>query len=384
MSNPVRLGILGAGQLAQMLARSARKLGYEPWCVADSPKSPAAASGFKTASLAEVLNHCDTLLFENEFVDIPHLRSLAQSRPIRFIPDLEVIEEFQDKAKQKSLLTRLKIPTAPYALLPRDLPVGSPSIQDGVLKWARNGYDGKGVRVLRSPDDLHSADTTEFLKQGWSRGGEVYIEQRADFKRELAMVAVHVPGAPLFHYPLVVSEQRDGICRKVLGPARDLGVAPALEQQVSTWATQLASDRGLVGAFALELFELRDGTLWVNEVAPRVHNSGHYTQDACDIDQFEAHCRAALGLPLPRLPSCEPAFGMINLLGPSGLNLSFNPGAPKPSTPDVRVHWYEKESVTPRRKLGHLNLASSAGIADLDRKLETENLRWENNLRSLA
>ncbi len=386
------IGILGSGQLALMLADAARRIGLEPLCWADRPGTPVERGGHAVATLANLVKECDVLIFENEFVDCAALASATEGTRARFLPPLPVIEEFQDKAHQKALLTRLGIPTAPFEILPNGAAAAQARAAEllnkwqgrGVLKWARLGYDGKGVRVLADAREAGEPTTRDFLEEGWKRGGRVYLEQHAEFTRELALVAAHCAGAALLTYPLVVSEQQHGICRKILGPAQALGVHPDQEAQVKTWARQLADDRGLEGVFALELFERSDGTLWINEIAPRVHNSGHYTQDACALDQFEAHCRIAAGQPVTFDPGCRAAFGMVNLLGPEGGTLPRDPGAPRPRDSAVKAHWYLKDSVSPRRKVGHLNLASDdpAGIAAVEALLESEALQWENEIRS--
>jgi 5-(carboxyamino)imidazole ribonucleotide synthase len=255
------------------------------------------------------------------------------------------------------------------------------------------GYDGKGV-CLPSDTDSGRREAREFCAAARRLGVAVYAERKVDYRRELAIIAcaARAPDggaaaeAAFIAYPLVASEQQKGVCRKVLGPARALGVDPSLERQACSAARRLAFELKLEGAFALELFETRDGRLLVNEIAPRVHNSGHYSQDGCRVSQFENHWRAIQGQPLPPEPS--PAFGMLNLLGPPGLSLELPADGLKGSpfrapAPPVHLHWYAKRSIRPGRKLGHLNaVGSSPGDLDqLSESLERAHSDWIQDLR---
>jgi phosphoribosylaminoimidazole carboxylase (NCAIR synthetase) len=156
------------------------------------------------------------------------------------------------------------------------------------------------------------------------------------------------------HYPLVISEQQGGICKLVTGPATSLGVPKKLEDQAKECVRKIGLDASLVGAYGVEMFETREGEILINEIAPRVHNSGHYTQNACAVSQFENHWRALLGIPLHQ-PSHTPFFGMLNLLGPPGVNVkAAKTHLPVPG-PHSELHWYGKEEIRPGRKLGHFN-----------------------------
>ena len=160
----------------------------------------------------------------------------------------------------------------------------------------------------------------EFCGHAIDRGLSLFAESLVPFKQELAIIGCRSITGEFMSYPLVLSEQRNGICWDVTGPATALGVDPSLAAQAAVFARAVAEAAQIVGCFALEFFETADGKLWVNEMAPRVHNSGHYTQDACATSQFENHWRAVLGLPLGAADA-RPAFVMGNLLGPEGLEL---------------------------------------------------------------
>lgn len=352
-----------------MLAKAAFRLGHRPVVLAGSPDEPAAqicpdaiiGHWNDPDALKRFLGKADTIAFENEFVP----RSAFEAAGIaaddsRFWPRLSAMYLLQDKLSQKRVLDELKIPTAPYRLWAGGDPSGL------VLKWSRMGYDGKGI--------WFSGDLPKFLEGAKAAGAEVYAEQRVAFRRELAIVACRSRTGEFVSYPLVISEQDHGICRRVMGPATSLGVKPSLEIQAAAAARKLAERLDLVGAFAIEFFETEKGELWVNEIAPRVHNTGHYTQDAADSSQFENHWRAILGLPLGSTRTA-PAFVMLNLVG----------GPAKPRLPvataGANLHWYGKTEFRPGRKLGHLN-ARRESVDELPRaiaELEAIESDWKKN-----
>ena len=257
-----------------------------------------------------------------------------------------------------------------------------------VFKWSRMGYDGKGV-CLAEDSPQGRIQAVEFCKSSLKRGVPVYAERKIPFKRELAIIGCRGHRGDFATYPLVLSEQQHGICRQVLGPATQLGASPALESQAREAARKIAESMKLEGSFALELFETSEGSLSINEIAPRVHNSGHYTQDACPASQFENHWRGVLGLPLGETRAAA-AFGMLNLLGPEGVVLSLprrRTQLPFPPVPAPLVlHWYAKAEVRPWRKVGHLNAALNAshgpGAAGLP-DFATYQTSWANQLALL-
>jgi 5-(carboxyamino)imidazole ribonucleotide synthase len=268
------------------------------------------------------------------------------------------MQQFASKRQQKILLDELKLPTARFEIFKdADRNIASwfqtlaPAFPNGyVLKWGEGGYDGKGV--LRS-DRADNATQIKFCNEALAKKATVYAEELIPFKRELAIVGVHSRNGDFLTYPLVFSEQDRGICSLVSGPA---DVDTALEHTAQKLTQTLAKRAGLIGSFALELFETINGALIINEIAPRVHNSGHYSQDACSISQFENHWLALLGLP-PQEPVVAAAFVMVNILGREDNAV----GVDFPQIPTgFRLHWYGKELGKPRRKLGHLNGWSNA------------------------
>jgi 5-(carboxyamino)imidazole ribonucleotide synthase len=195
------------------------------------------------------------------------------------------------------------------------------------------------------------------------------------FERELAIVACRSTTGEFSSYPLVVTEQRNGICFTVTGPAIAVGVNKAHESLARSYAQKLGEKLDLHGVFAIELFETASGEVFVNEIAPRVHNSGHCTQNSALTSQFENHWRAVLGMPLGSVDSAS-GFAMVNLLGPEKRNVVES----LPATDSrMHLHWYGKKESRPRRKLGHLNgvVEQSKDLASLVQEMKSRVEAWE-------
>ncbi|MFO1519505.1 MAG: 5-(carboxyamino)imidazole ribonucleotide synthase [bacterium] len=391
----MHVGILGGGQLAQMLAESALRLKLNPLIYTEDERSPASKTGAPVVigriedreELRRFLSQVDTVVFENEFVDCQLLEQAAQDLKLLFFPGLSVIRAFQDKFTQKEILQKLNLPTASFISLEDDSPAGIVKAlhqfpQGAVFKWSRMGYDGKGVLVVSEIQAAPMKELQEFCRQAKERKAHVYVEEKVDFQRELAIVAVRSVTGQFSSYPLVLSEQEKGICRRVMGPATALGVTSELEKQAQDYARTLGERMSLVGCFALELFHTRSGDLMVNEIAPRVHNSGHYTQDACSASQFENHWRGVFGEPLGETKT-TPVFAMLNLLGPEGVRGKVTPAMIPSRQEGIFLHWYEKEEIRPSRKMGHLNAVgkSPEELNSILGRLEKNHEEWVKALR---
>ena len=377
-----RVGILGGGQLARMLVEAAYRLGLRPLVLAGSLRDPAAqlcpdavlGTWDDPVVSRRFLAQVEVVAFENEFVSCEKLKEVAgefpESRRPRFSPLLGSIFQLQDKLRQKEILSGLQIPSAPFLVYEPggDLKVWVSSLIERfkgqfVLKWAQLGYDGKGIWISSGNLSTDLAAAVEFSEAALKRGVPLFAEQKIFFKRELALIGCYSITGEFKAYPLVISDQKSGICRLVQGPATALGVSQELERLATQYAQRIAETLPLHGCFALELFETEQGELWVNELAPRVHNTGHYTLDAADTSQFENHWRALLGIPLGETRTA-PAFAMLNLLGheastekPKRIPLFKLPSR-------IHLHWYGKSELRVGRKLGHLN-----GLADQPRDL---------------
>jgi 5-(carboxyamino)imidazole ribonucleotide synthase len=412
------VGILGGGQLARMLAECAVRMGLRPIIYSESADCPArdAASEVVTGriedetTLSRFLKRVSVVTFENEFVDCAKLRSAARAAGRNadeiFRPSLKAIETLQDKLSQKKLLARLKISTSPFVELATSKLLGIDGFREEilrahdslggalVLKWSRLGYDGKGVRRVDpgkrgSQRALDKAldEAAEFCFAAAERGIPVYAERRVDFRRELAVIAVAPLRGKQVHYPLVVSEQENGICKLVTGPAIALGTSARRQTEAARAAERIARETGLTGSFGIEFFETRDGALLVNEIAPRVHNTGHYTQNAFSASQFENHWRAILGLAL-RDPLAEPRarewrFAMLNVLGPEKIARSGDELPLPVPGPTSHLHWYGKKDIRSGRKLGHLNgvASGSRGLSALITELKRCEREWITGLK---
>ncbi|MBW2736798.1 MAG: ATP-grasp domain-containing protein [Deltaproteobacteria bacterium] len=372
-----QVGILGGGQLARMLLQEAKGLGIAPKVLTASAEDPAAhiladitlGALDDEAALRAFFSACDVITFESEFHLAERLAKAAEGLDARFVPSLHALAVMQDKLQQKALLTRIGVSSAPYDVFEGEGSdwrkwLGGCFEKLGehlVLKWSRLGYDGKGTLFVDQPN-LEAVPV--FLDAAKTRGAEVYAEPRIDFVRELALVAVHSLDESFSCYPLVISEQEQGICKRVYGPAVAFGVKPTLHLRAE--------------AYAKELFETLDGELLVNEMAPRVHNSGHYSLDAAECSQFENHLRAASGMALG-LTQTAPAFAMLNLISDIPL--------PAPPLPQVQapfvLHWYEKNEARLGRKMGHINVVaqSAEDLRERLREMDLLDQRWLKRLR---
>jgi 5-(carboxyamino)imidazole ribonucleotide synthase len=386
----MNVGILGGGQLALMLAEAALKKGLHPWALVGADGEPVTRLCPKVRRwnpadprpVREFLEAVDIVAFENEFFP-SFLMEQAGDLARKFVPSVPVIETVRNKLTQKQWLAKLGLPTAPFvareagddleawvrASLTR-FPSGA------VFKWGLGGYDGKGVCVAPPGADGAFAKALAFCVEADRRQVPLFVEALVPFVRELAIIGVrNGPHSGDFRaYPLIVSEQERGICKLVTGPAIALGVPTALEAEAAHCAESFSRETGIRGAFGMEFFETADGRLQVNEVAPRVHNSGHYTQDACRVSQFENHWRAVLGESLGDTHSRFPAFAMLNLLGPSdGASL-----APPLVHEGVFFHDYFKTECRVGRKMAHLN-GVTEGVGDLPallKRLRVAEAEW--------
>lgn len=356
-----RVGVLGAGQLGRMLGLSGRELGLELRFLDPNPESPAAAVGelivgeYADESALARLNGLDVVTFEFENVPVTAVKALEATG--RVFPGSRALEVAQDRLHEKTCFRSLGIGTPPFEAIDSEAQllaalgrVGFPA----VLKTRRFGYDGKGQAVLRSEADAKAA----FAALGAT---PLILEGFVEFQRELSIIAVRSSSGEVACYPLVENHHAGGILRKTIAPAP--GVSDALQRAATQHIEKLLAHLDYVGVLALELFEV-DGQLLANEIAPRVHNTGHFSIEGARVSQFENHLRAILGLPLGSTEVPEPC-AMLNLIGI----------APEPSAvlsvPDAHLHWYGKEP-RPGRKVGHITVraADAATLAERVTKLE--------------
>lgn len=365
----LRLGILGGGQLARMIAQAALRAGHQPVVLAGSRDEPAAIDGVEwvpgtlhdRGALEALFGRSDLVTIENEFLDVTLMREVMGGHPtVPLVPGLASIAIAQDKLAQKELFSRIGLATPPWepvdtGALSRELPRLRQRFPRGfMLKLARFGYDGRGNLPMRPEAPTLDVEVARFCRAAEAAGSPVYAEAFVDFEMELAMVSARTRDGHQACFPLVDSVQEHGICREVTGPAVRLGRAAALEQQAEDAIRRVAEALDFVGVLAIEFFLDTDGALLINEMAPRVHNSGHYTLFGDESSQFDLHVQAVTGAALDA-PSVRGFAAMRNILGPHGIAPGLPCAPPALALPEgMELHWYGKRTVSTGRKMGHL------------------------------
>jgi 5-(carboxyamino)imidazole ribonucleotide synthase len=351
-----RLGIVGGGQLARMTALAALELGCDVLILERHPHSPAANLATHSflgdwddpQALLQLAAQVDVVTLENEFVDARSLAVIEAAGGALF-PTSRCIGLVQDKLTQKQALVAAGLPVPRFRAVAAPAEVADAAREFGcplVLKARRNGYDGKGNATVRGPEDIAGA----WEKLGAGRR-ELFVEQWCPFIKELAVIVTIGRDGSSAVYPVVETVQRDHICHRVFAPAP---VAPEISDRAAALAQRAVAAVGGIGSFGVEMFLTADGAVLVNELAPRVHNSGHYTIEACVCSQFENHVRAVLGWPLGATAMVAPAAVMVNLLGAGQ-----GPGRPARleaalAVPGAHVHVYGKSVSAAGRKMGHV------------------------------
>jgi 5-(carboxyamino)imidazole ribonucleotide synthase len=354
------LGVLGGGQLGRMFVHAAQALGYR--CVVLDPDaiSPAGAVAeqhikadyLDSFGLAQLARDCDAITTEFENVPALALETLAGMRVVA--PSGASVAVCQDRAVEKAHFEAAGVPCAPHAIITNDIELAAvdPALLPGILKTSRMGYDGKGqVRV----------STAAELAAAWNDLKRVpcVLEQLLPLQRELSVLVARGADGQLVNYPVQQNLHRGGILSVTEVPAR--AVPADVQQQAVAAARQVAQALGYVGVLCIEFFWLEDGRLVVNEMAPRPHNSGHWTMNGANASQFELQVRALAGLPLPELRQHSASL-MLNLLG----DLWFSDeGGPTPpawdrvlALPGTHLHLYGKAEARHGRKMGHLNITA--------------------------
>ncbi|MGQ0464895.1 MAG: 5-(carboxyamino)imidazole ribonucleotide synthase [Sporichthyaceae bacterium] len=346
------VGMVGGGQLARMTAQAAIALDVKLRVLAASPDESAAQVACDVVvgdhddldTLRAFAAGCDVLTFDHEHVPTDHLRAL-EADGVAVRPGSGALEHAQDKLAMRRRLTSVGIPAPAWELVSTVAELAEFGHWVGwpvVVKTPRGGYDGRGVRLLASADE--AAD--------WLARGPVLAEERVEFERELAVMLARSPHGQAAVYPVVQTVQRDGICREVIAPA-PIDEDHALDAQ--RIALEIAAQLGVVGVFAVELFDTAKGVL-VNELAMRPHNSGHWTIDGAVTSQFEQHLRAVLDLPLGSTAMRDPHAVMANVLGGHYPDLGQAYLHCMARDPGLKIHNYGKK-VVPGRKVGHVTVS---------------------------
>ena len=357
----LRVGAIGGGQLARMMTPPAIHLGLEFKVLAESEGSSAALAATQVGDynlvdvVADFAKTVDVITFDHEHVPLAVLENLEASG-VSVQPPSKALAFAQNKLHMRQRLSSLGLPMPAWSEIKTAEELDSfIAQQDGVaiLKTPIGGYDGKGVRVVRS-----SADASDWLQNIENFGGSLLAEEKVDFVRELAQLSARSTNAEFAAWSLVETQQVDGVCSVVIAPApRSTG---ALLDRTSEIAKTIADGLGVTGVLAVEMFEARDGRILINELAMRPHNSGHFTIEGSVTSQFEQHLRAVLGLPLGSTEMREDYAVMVNLLGVDE-NKTFVEHFDKAMSRHkaAKLHTYGK-AARRGRKMGHVTVVSDS------------------------
>lgn len=381
-----RIGVVGGGQLARMLVDAARARDVEVMVQTTSSADPAAkiaaevveADPVDAQATKALLAQCSGITFENEWVSIEALSALER-KGARFRPSLTSLKPLVNKLHQRELLDQLAIPSPAWVEL-KSIDAGTPALPKGwsfpvMAKAATGGYDGKGTRVLRKVECLaellRSVDPDEWLLESW-----------VDYERELALVVSRDRSGRVRALPLVETQQSQQVCDWVLAPA---AVEQLVEATAYNMAASLLTKLDYVGVMAIEMFYGAKGLL-VNEIAPRTHNSGHFSIEACRSSQFDQQLCIAAGLEVPEPELTVPGALMVNLLGlvPDQATPLEERLAALRADPSLHLHWYDKEGETPGRKLGHVTVLLAEQNAEPRRREAMDALQKVRSIWPLA
>lgn len=354
-----RVGVLGAGQLGRMLAMAGYPLGQKFGFYGQSHDEPSAMLGHfflqdvDATSLGDLVAFADVMTYESENTSVDLVREISKATPV--FPGEKSLYTAQHRGREKQMFDTLGIACAPYRLV-NSLEELQAAVDElglpAILKTCTEGYDGKGQFLIKTPQDIDQA----WLVLGQK---ELILEGFVSFGRELSIIAVRNQRNEQVYYPLVENVHSEGILRYTIAPARQ--ISAEVQQQAELFMQKLLDHLDHVGVLTLELFETEAG-LVANEIAPRVHNSGHWTMEGAETCQFENHLRAITGLPLGSTQPRQPFAAMINIIGETG------PVKQVLTMKNAHLHLYDKAERA-GRKLGHINLLAQTEaelMADID------------------
>lgn len=365
----LKLGIIGGGQLGKIISQKAKKLGFHVTILDPTDNCPAAQVSDKhiisdfhnSEKLEQLVNETDVTTFELEHVDTSILKKLYDEGH-KIYPSPYLIELIQNKYEQKKFLDTHNIPTSDYKDVVSDADLeafGFPVVQ----KAKMGGYDGKGVEVLKSKADLDKR-----IK------AESFIEKLVDIDKELSVMVARNKQGEIKYYPVVemLFDERVNICDSVIAPAR---ISKDVEKKSIEISVKSIEALEGVGIFCVELFLTKKGDVLVNEIAPRPHNSGHYTVEACATSQFEQMIRAVTNLPLGSTKLLSPSV-MINVLGEVGYTGEpFIEGIHDVlAIPELSFHFYGKSLTNPFRKMGHITVLDTTIDKALKKAMKAKNI----------
>ena len=355
---PATLGVMGGGQLGRMFVQAAQRMGYFTAVLDPDAASPAGLISHHhiqtdygdEQGLAQLMQRCAAITTEFENVPAPALITLGAHRPVA--PGADAVAIAQNRVLEKAHFDRCGVACAPYAVIEtaEQLAAVTDDLLPGILKTARMGYDGKGQMRVKTRAELAAA---------WAelKGVACVLEKMLPLKAECSVIVARGWDGAMVSFPVQLNLHRDGIL--AVTEVYEGNLPAALADQAQAATKSIANDLQYVGVMCVEFFVLEDDTLIVNEMAPRPHNSGHYTLDACDQSQFDLQVRTLTGLPLvPPRPYC-PAI-MLNLLGDTWLAFNDSPPWDKVlALPGTHLHLYGKLKASKGRKMGHLNITGT-------------------------
>jgi 5-(carboxyamino)imidazole ribonucleotide synthase len=355
----MKIGILGAGQLGRMMAISGYPLNHQFGFSGNTNDEPASLLGHMFAlednaeNIESLVAFADVITYESENTDVEIVKEINKDIPV--YPGEKSLFTTQHRGREKALFDQLNIPCAPYQMVNSlaDLTkavgdIGLPAI----LKTATEGYDGKGQFLMRHKDQIKEAFDS-------MQGVESILEGFVNFKRELSLIAVRGIDNDHKYYPLVENTHHDGILRLTIAPAQTID--SKVQETAEHYMQTLLDEMDHVGVLTIELFETENG-LVVNEMAPRVHNSGHWSIEGANTSQFENHVRAITGMPLGDTTPIHTFSAMVNIIGKNGpTEIALN-------MPNAHLHLYDKTERADR-KLGHINITASTQ-AELTNSIE--------------
>ena len=348
-----RVGVIGGGQLAWMMAAEAPKLGIKLIVQTPNQDDPAVMRSHEailadvddavgTAKLAKL---CNIVTFENEFIDLEALQKLAL-QGVCFNPSLDALAPLLDKYDQRSYLKSINIPVPKFSLYSSGRDLVSSYGFPVVLKARRHGYDGQGTFIIKDTEGLEKLSASIPIE-------ELLVEEFIPFEKELGIIGARNEMGDIAIYPVTETYQKNQVCHWTITPAE---VSDRVAEEVKAIASMIMEKLNVVGVFGIEFFLTKDNRVLVNEIAPRTHNSGHYTLDGCETSQFAMQLQAVTGMALGSTELKSAGALMVNLLGFAESDLDYQQKRDRILTiPNSFVHWYGKSS-RPGRKLGHVTV----------------------------
>ncbi|CAB4397879.1 unnamed protein product [Rhizophagus irregularis] len=364
--NSKKIGVLGGGQLGRMLVEAASRLNISV-TILDSPVNSPAKQIQATSThvhgdfkdplkIQELAQNVDVLTIEIEHVDVEILEKLFSKKSVEIHPHPYTIRIIQDKFLQKTHLSQNEIPVVDFIDIPdnESLNIAIEKFSYPImLKSKLLAYDGRGNYVINSEDEI-----TDALKTLGNFKIPLYVERWTPFVKELAVMVIRSVDGVIKSYPVVETVHKENICHLVIVPAQVDGVILRCAKEIAEKAIQTLKGAGI---FGVEMFLMKNGQIYINEIAPRPHNSGHYTIEACETSQYENHIRSILNMPIGSTSLKVPAAAMINVLGKSeDIHETLGPCVEALTTPGATIHLYGKKECRKGRKMGHITVVADS------------------------